>query len=336
MMKEFNCYKQLNGGEKRLYKTIEQTVLEQKTKVLICGKINLKKIFAYVLGDHPEAYYINQYYTLEERLGVCQLRFSYHYEEKERKCIQTELDAFVDGFTKRYIKKGYSDYDKVKTIHDYLTNCVEYDTLASRSDSSRGFEESHTIVGALLRKRAVCSGISMAFKYLCDALGIKCLVVTGTARNECYSGSHAWNIVQINGYCQHIDVTWDNQSAIALGIPNYTYFNVDDVFMRLEHNWNEADYPPCPDDPYNYFRMNECLFGTRKRLEGYLKEQMMTEERQILFKVKAQSELDVLLPEALVEICQAVIRRCSSIRVKTFRYSKINTHRIYMIEPEYV
>lgn len=104
---------------------------------------------------------------------------------------------------------GYDDVAKIKYVHDWLIDNVEYDVNLESSDP-------YSIVGALIEGKAVCEGYARAFKYIMDGLGISCVLVSGTGTNS--SGtteSHAWNYVVLDGSWYAVDVTWDD--PIVLG-----------------------------------------------------------------------------------------------------------------------
>ncbi len=93
--------------------------------------------------------------------------------------------------------------NKIKLVHDYLIDTIDYDLNAGSSV--------YDIYGALVNRRVVCEGYAKAFKYILDDLGIPCIIVCGTGTNS--SGnteSHAWNYVQIEDKWYAIDVTWDD------------------------------------------------------------------------------------------------------------------------------
>lgn len=112
-----------------------------------------------------------------------------------------------------------TDYDKVKYVHDYLINNVEYE---KNNNSSV-----YTIYGTLTHKKAVCEGYAKTFKYLLDELGIPCIIVCGIGRNsEGDTENHAWNYVQLNGQWYAVDTTWDDPIIIGNG------FVTDDIKYR--------------------------------------------------------------------------------------------------------
>ncbi len=118
--------------------------------------------------------------------------------------------------------EGYSDYEKIKEVHNWLIDNIEYD-VNFESD------ESYSISGALIEGKAVCEGYARSFKYIMDELGIPCVLVSGTGTNSNgETESHAWNYVQLDGKWYAIDVTWDDPVVIGNGYVSadtrYKYF----------------------------------------------------------------------------------------------------------------
>ena len=82
------------------------------------------------------------------------------------------------------------------------------------------------IIGPFLNKSANSLGISKAFKYLCDSVGINCLIVNGEFKKK----EKSWNMVQIGEFFYHIDVE-ENLANVF----NAPFFCVDDRIMFREH-----------------------------------------------------------------------------------------------------
>lgn len=151
--------------------------------------------------------------------------------------------------------QNLSDYDKIREVHYWLIQNVEY-------DSDLTAEEPYSMSGALTEGKAVCEGYARAFKYIMDGLGIPCVLVSGTATNSSgLTESHAWNYVYLNDQWYAIDVTWDDPIIIGDGYVSddtmYQYFlkgrntflttHVEDGF--LTDNSLEFRFPAlCPTD----------------------------------------------------------------------------------------
>lgn len=116
----------------------------------------------------------------------------------------------------------YDDLEKIRQIHNWIINNVEYDTNLNS-------EEPYSISGALTEGKAVCEGYARSFKYLMDEIGIPCVLVSGTGTNSNgETESHAWNYVELYGKWYAIDVTWDDPIIVGNGYilseTNYKHF----------------------------------------------------------------------------------------------------------------
>lgn len=111
-------------------------------------------------------------------------------------------------------------YTKIKTVHDYLIDNVDYDQTLSQ-------ENIYNTFGALINKVAVCEGYAKAFKCMMDDLEIPCVIVCGIGQNSNgETESHAWNYVKIDDNWYAIDCTWDDPVIRGDG------FVADSVFTR--------------------------------------------------------------------------------------------------------
>ena len=119
----------------------------------------------------------------------------------------TQIDTVKNTFT----NKAYqNDYYKVREVHDWLIQNLEYDDSDTYISS---------VYGALVRQKALCEGYARAYKYILDELGINNLLVTGTATNSNGNNeNHMWNYVLLDNKWYAIDVTWDDPIIIGGGI----------------------------------------------------------------------------------------------------------------------
>lgn len=80
--------------------------------------------------------------------------------------VQDEKDRIITTIN------GSSTYDKVKGVHDYLVDNLEYDRSLSN-------ENIYNIYGALINKLCVCEGYAEAMQYILSSMGIECIYVVG-------------------------------------------------------------------------------------------------------------------------------------------------------------
>ena len=111
---------------------------------------------------------------------------------------QKQLDTVARDFIKTL--DGKTDDQKYQAIHDWLATC-EYDYNMG--------DESHTLYGALVERKAVCDGLAYTYKYMCDLLNLPCVVVIGSTDGLTGDIGHAWNLVPIDDNWKLVDVTYD-------------------------------------------------------------------------------------------------------------------------------
>ena len=168
---------------------------------------------------------------------------------------QAEAERVVDEL----ITSGMSDYEVVKTLHDYLVTHCDYDY---RVDIGNMPFISHQAEGALLKGTAVCSGYAKAYEAMLDAAGIPNETITGYA-----GGYHAWNLVQVDGQWYHVDTTWDDPTTQGGDYIRYTYFLKSDKVMASRSHRDWENVHACTSTKYD-----EDLLGST--------DQAMADERQ--------------------------------------------------------
>ncbi|MDE5764701.1 MAG: hypothetical protein K2N49_06920 [Ruminococcus sp.] len=133
---------------------------------------------------------------------------------------------------------GMDDYDKLKTIYEYIINHVDY--AYGSSDELR-----YTAYGALANGSAVCQGYAVLLYRLAKEAGISCRFVSGTAGG----GAHAWNIAEINGIYYYLDSTWDDTS-VSIKYCNYFLKGTEDFEPVGDSDTHILDAPENPDNIY--------------------------------------------------------------------------------------
>ena len=211
-------------------------------------------------------------------------RYSVFYFSLRNICYFTNLEqeelirVYCSDFSERFIKNNATDYDKVKTIYDFVVRNTKYDwdVFNDREQypvSSERYTIAHSAYGALRgdleegelydwsRKQsitgetiiekadqglAVCEGYSKLFYYLCVMNGIPCRIVDGDFVEESGKGNdpHEWNYVWLD------DGSGDG----------YKWFEVDTTFAAQksfkEVDMNDYDYFLCGRENINFGYMN--------------------------------------------------------------------------------
>ena len=115
-------------------------------------------------------------------------------------------------------------------------------------------EDNWNAYGILVNGYGVCESYAEAFQTLCQAVGIRCTGVVGTA-----GGGHKWNAVELEGQWYMCDITFDDPIGSAPDDAYHYYFNrTSEWFLDNNHNWDNCEFevPDCTGTRYdfvNYF-----------------------------------------------------------------------------------
>jgi hypothetical protein len=119
-----------------------------------------------------------------------------------------------------------SDQEKVRSIFRWITANISYQhRRVNRSGAPRHPADldttwdgkpadERTAFSVMQKREAVCEGYARLFKTLCNAAGVRSVVITGYARNEQdpadrnFYPNHSWNAVWLDSAWQLLDATW--------------------------------------------------------------------------------------------------------------------------------
>ena len=177
-----------------------------------------------------------------------------------------------------------SELDKVRKVHDYMCANIKYDYDGSDMNNVKNFIFAHNIMGVFANKKAQCEGIAKAAKVLLNAVDVKCIFITGKARDE--KGGwveHGWNIVNIDGDAYHMDITMDI-GASSDGEISYDYFNITDSQIRKNHVFSTG-FPKCALHGASYFETNDLVFSSKKKLQDYISKSVKAGDMVLYFKL---------------------------------------------------
>ena len=149
-----------------------------------------------------------------------------------------EVIFAVNNFISTYITPNMTDLEKEIQIIKYLVANVTYDVEELASDS-HFINDSYKAYGALVNRKAVCSGYAKAFDLMAKMCGLSTTVVTGEAINSSsQNGPHAWNQIYLDGEWYNVDVTFEDPiTNISLGFNQLlnNYINRTDAEFATNH-----------------------------------------------------------------------------------------------------
>ena len=195
--------------------------------------MDLQRVIESVFDDTPELFYVNvsdvTYYQLGNTTAIVT---KYTFREQEVDAIKQQIDAEL-----QQLKKQAAKGDAARILHDWLAKNVTY-------AHDLTLDKVHSIYGVFMDRSAVCDGYSKAYKLLCDAVGIPCIVASGVSTNTAGdTENHAWNILHTAEGNFHVDVTWNSSMYRVTKIP--IYYMVSDSFIAKDHTWDRTRLPAC-------------------------------------------------------------------------------------------
>lgn len=256
-------YNQLNDYGKEIYDELLQQVYKGNNRFLIKGikkkefkakyeeQIE-KAVYALVL-DHPEFFWLHSGYSYsysgnELKIALATRKFWSLTTEKDEM-----ISLYFDKIDEIVNSAGNctSDYEKIKYVHDYLVNSIEYNHEAAEdsNDGDWSIENDYSFssYGGIVNGSCVCAGYASAFQIIAQQLGFECAWVRG----DTPGGGHAWNIIKIDGEYYWFDVTWDDIGDWEIDSDiRYNYFATTDEVMSEKHTPEYFEYPECNSDKY--------------------------------------------------------------------------------------
>ena len=263
----------LNPEEHAFYKAIVSALKRRAAFVKghhITDVDTLLKCVEAVEYDCPELFYVNfrhiQYVMFP---SGWEYRPEYLYKKKEtekrKKQLSEEVDRIVSLIRQKNLKSVYA---VCGAVHDYFVrNCV-YDWEALDDQSLR--PTAFTIEGPLLSHKAVCQGISFAYRLVCYRFGIEAISVKGLSMLKGPGNwePHSWNMIRANGQTAQMDTTWDMNLTKEDGPVRYDYFFLPDIEMMRDHQY--VGYPLCRKIRMSYFERAGTCFETNEQLKAYI------------------------------------------------------------------
>lgn len=150
-----------------------------------------------------------------------------------------EINKKVDEIYNSLITDNMTDAEKIKVIHDYITNNTIYDEERSNDiKSGKNIDTVHnsnTAYGPLFNGKAICGGYTDTMALFLDKIGLPNFKIA--------SQNHIWNVVYIDGAWKHLDLTWDDpvvNTGEHIVTYNYYLISTDELKKKEDnqHNYN--------------------------------------------------------------------------------------------------
>lgn len=271
-------YKQLNASEQELYRGIVKAAFSFENGVMLPAGLTYTdavKVFHIVFHSEPELFWLNS--SPKDRGTALGLT----YKTTDPDEINTMIGNIDANASAILSKAGSSSLTQIMTFYDNIVY------RATFSKDASGYNA--TIYNVLGTKGELqCAGYAKSMQYLCDRVGIDCMVVEGSNSE---GSTHAWNVLYCeNGY-YNVDATWgDPINGQEFGkdyitydyclvpdswIHNLTHFNVS-VALRENGNIKLYTPPACTKEAANYFDVYGKLYSDEASATDAIKSQIDT------------------------------------------------------------
>ena len=244
-------YNKLQDDEKVIYKKLYTGIEDlsdgislENAKDKFSTEMVLPKIIQALEFDNPHFFYCDfSSYVTDVTNQQINITFSYMGNQEDIADTKKDIEKNVNKLMKQINGYPSNDHEKVLAIHNGMVRSVKYhpepmDTNSKSDTSTKGMENAD-IRGPILRKEAGSRGISKAYKFLLNLIGIKSIVVSGILKSS--KQSHYWNIVKIDGEVYHHDLSLDIKKSTQEEVA-YDYFNLTDIQIKNSHAFPD-DFP---------------------------------------------------------------------------------------------
>ena len=218
-----------------------------------------------VLWNNPDIFYVSKRqirirFTRKPDGSIlyaklCGILYLFPQDEYQQNKIR--FDAEVKKAI-AYVGKETAPERIAQRLHDYLIWTCEYDTAAPK-DKNLSLQ-ARSAYSVLVRKRAVCEGYTMAYRYLLQKFGIPCEEIVS------HDLQHCWNYVKIGNHWYHVDVTFDDpvfvdetgrrltqpdEPAIDPRKISHKFFLRSDAAFPDHKSWTTKGRPPATDNSFD-------------------------------------------------------------------------------------
>ncbi len=236
----------LNEREQAVYNQVYSNALDYNTEAFTLTETltsdELIETMNCVYNDHPELFWLNTSYQYGYNSSneIVKVQLSYGISKSNLDSAKTAYNNAIEN-----IVSGASSYESEIEIELYV-----HDAICELATYNSNAELNQSAYSALVNGSTVCAGYARAFQNVCQELGLTCYYLTGTADG----GDHAWNIISIDGNFYNVDLTWDDSISESYGSSVYTYFNLTDSEIGVDHSRStlSANLPACTSTEMSY------------------------------------------------------------------------------------
>lgn len=319
-------FNQLDSCAQRVYRQIlsELTKVSRTIKIYGYNPDYIKDLVEKVSFDHPELFYAdfhNFTFLQEENYLLWKVHYLFPVCEVPRRKEQLE-QAISTMLSMKPEVMYFPEWRKCVWLHNELIRLTEYDESASQNHRNL---HAYSAWGALIDRKAVCSGITQAAILLGERIGLQIGSVLGEGMmsEQGQYDDHSWNVVYTNGVPAHLDITWDGNLTHSVGKFRYDYFCIGDGAARRDHRYCAGVV--CPDRTgLTYFEIKGRQYCSWKDCQRKLRAEVSPQCDSICFRLYDNSVSPEVVDTFVVDLFSV-----SEKRLTILTYHNV-TQQIYM------
>ena len=279
-------YGQLNDEEKRIYGLCYDACskFQKKLKVVTtCDESSLERIHTALRSDNPEFFWLNgMKYKITKIKSENKVVLKFKVKD-DTKSTYSKISNYTDKIVN---KATGSNYAKVQYFYKWICKNTKY---------KKGSKYNQDVRSVFLNHKSVCHGYASALLYLCNKVGINCVLVSGDIKESDISGRHAWNMVKLKGNWYNVDSTWgdkdyNKERGMSVEYGYLCFVNSDLNHKRILSNDRSYSaykdnlvfsYPECTDTSLNYYRKHNLYIEdySRKAIKNIFYDNIVDDEK---------------------------------------------------------
>lgn len=255
------CRSLLSQQSQSIYDKIVTAACYMAGSLEISGNADdILYVYDCVYYDCAELFYLGD--SPKYKNGTLSLDYTMSYSDVSE--LAPKLEAACLSFASVAITAGMSDYDKVKTVYEYIILHNSYDrdvyNIYKLGLMTSKVARAVCAVGALIDGKSICTGYARATQLLLTLQGVQATLITGHANN----GNHAWVFVPLDGEYYFVDSTWGDpimSSGDEINNLTYNYLCVTTEELTRSHEIDVPyPVPECTATKYNYYYYNNLVY----------------------------------------------------------------------------
>lgn len=307
-------FNKLTDNQKKIYSSVAFNITNLENEVLIKDYIvnsdsdivsqDVNTAISYLLYDHPEVFYLKTDYNISIRKNIFSqnLYINLQYDVTNLDELNFKIDQ-IESEVNKYVNlvNNKNDFDKQLLLHDAIIKDIDYYDFGENINNIP--DEYHNIYSAIVKKSAVCDGLTKSMQIVLDKVGIESLLITGVLDQV----PHAWNMVKINEDWYHMDLTSnkyvkkENSKTTTIA---HTYFNVTTEYIMKTHKIDTKDIPISNKNEYNYYVKTNTVIKENENFKNRIKDiiKIQSNRNCIEFLIDYQKDIVNELSEVLYDL----------------------------------